>query len=835
MFRSGAFLFVLFGAGLCTSFSHTRDISVTDKYRTRWSIPTPDLNKLYGSGDHPSVCLNLSISNPVRILVGGCTNYIDLGIFGSGVVQLNRTTIDESMQFRTLESCESKFEVLFESNGISAQGKANLFKCDCFTIIHPTYEPKEFYPVENVTCQIATSTWEDRKMKIRFNLRRDVIDRRTLHLEQAIQAATVEADRTICMKMHGDGFVNLTFGNCDPSKKLTILLMADTLYGLPSKEMQTLAEMAAQECRGSNKKLHVDMVSPTAESRFGTLSLFGCKREKAVDPSEPFHTFEPKTAFMGKESEFFFNMKSDSLKVFSADLAYMIDLANNEYGRSKVQVAIDSFAPVGVALSRCRAPDAPDHNVMIIANASSGVFELNTEVAKYLLLLPKCDIFDDDEALYLGIRTWEKLGASGTVKFSFVAGPGSESHKAHYPFELAPGSTTTRVVDLAPFAEETLMNRSTIGYQLYTNDTIEFLVSRCPTSPRQLLGSPHRNGIFTWTRSVVEGIIGVMAEKCDASEEMQENVGYLHITSTHGAVNGSLTIARMKSEIPGRRKIVEYVPFTQLNAKFIASPGNDMITLHENDLLPSSPVQVDLKYFTRAVLENPNMDIFLQTATPEPITLTFSRGKNDTENQLTVDVSELKVLNLDQVKELNRIMKSAACKDNAKYGMFVSVQGRYRGSISISIRNFRVEMETVEGNYSTNDEGQHYVPVLLEHMNRTISIRVTNSEDKPVLIAVSMCSKLHTPMVLWHEKFTLAHFKFDSHRLNRLSEFSGDCKPTDPAADKMAFFITIQSEKARGKIIIDKIEDIGCDGFPCSEGVGLFYDAHYLEGVIIAQ
>ena len=127
-----------------------------------------------------------------------------------------------------------------------------------------------------------------------------------------------------------------------------------------------------------------------------------------------------------------------------------------------------------------------------------------------------------------------------------------------------------------------------------------------------------------------------------------------------------------------------------------------MITLHENDLLPSSPVQVDLKYFTRAVLENPSMDIFLQTPTPEPITVTFTRCQNDSENQLNVDVSELKVLNLDQVKELNRIMKSAACKDNAKYGMFVSVQGRYRGSISISIRNFRVEMETVEGDYSTN-------------------------------------------------------------------------------------------------------------------------------------
>lgn len=628
--------------------------------------------------------------------------------------------------------------------------------------------------------------------------------------------------------------MKLNFGNCDSSKNLTILLNSDTLFGLTDKDKKTFAEMAAHQCPDSNAKLHVDLQSTTEQSRFGKLVMFGCKRFARVgERSEPlFEYFEAESRFMSRWSDFYFNLKSTSSETFSADLVFMIDSAiRDKTGGSKVQMVIDSFAPISVSVSRCRSANE-DNMVVIVENSTSGVVDVDFVGLKEVSMLPKCSIFDDNEALFLHIKS-NKIGASGSVKFSFVAGPESDADRTIYSFNMTADSSMTRLVNLEAFADETLMNRSTMGYHLDSNDTVEFFISRCRTSSRQLLGAPSRTGVFKWSRYVVEGIAKVMRDKCDVSESMEPTVGYLHMFSAYGAVNGVLTFARLKPDGPGKSSVVNYVPFVHLSGEHTASESNDKIVLLENDLLASSPVQLDLKYFTRRVIETPYMNFVIETSTPEPVTLIFSRCQDDSVNQLTVEVAQHKVLNLDQVKELHRLMRTFTCKNNAKYGLFVSAKEQFRGSVAIFIQNFRAEMDSVLGDYSATTKNEHHVPILLDNYNRSISIRISNVEDQPVLITASMCSKFHPSIVLWHEQFTIAHFKFDSDRLNRLNIFSGDCKPGDPAADKMVLFLTIHSDNARGRVTIDKIADDGCDGHVCSDGAGRFYEN--TNNMIIAQ
>ncbi|KAF1749301.1 hypothetical protein GCK72_025768 [Caenorhabditis remanei] len=791
-----------------------------------FAFPLDSIYEHMGTGINPQVCIYVETLSQKNVSIGGYQQMLNLGTFpANSLVPLNKKAIEQALQF---EDKSNATELTFHVTArFERSFSYNLQKCHCPRVTAPLAQ-KQLQYSSVVTCQPEMDNYGDRFQQFHIFMEGMKVTK-TIDLRQSLLQAVHDPHKTICIRYQGQPLLHMRIKRCEMEETINIVAGSDYIYGI---DKDALKRLHSYECKYYLPEWSIDVYPTSDKSGKLSLEIFGCSKhkdaqdEEAVELDKAFPAWIPDTDWQNHDQKYYFSLQPPKTgEDYSADLKSMIDTAMIGGKNAKIRMDLKTNVPVNLSIKRCKEDEGVPLNT-----AKSGVYYLDHAQLVKLIdasLQPKCE-HEADDSLYIRIEKTNSAAAEGSVSFSMSSENEQKlvEKEVAVAFAMPANSSFVRRVNLIELVNEAVLNERQVGFDIKSSEFVQLFVSKCRRSEQVILAGHVNSGERKPSLHVFQKIAELFEETCDEMDRVEEGDAFLHIVSTYGEAIGNIKFFRSGESIENNG--TRPTPFVDLKPELTASSDDEFVNFNHQDIHGDHPVEIDLLYFLKTVMSYPYMDLIMELDSQKPVNLTFSKCKYLSSKNVTIAVDNNKIVRLEDVESLYDLIMTKRCDNTAKYGLFVHVDDwHYQGIINFYLENFRAMIPHNGGKFEAKNNSAHVVKIPIGNMEHAISIRLSNYNQKPVQMSLSMCSLNQESVDLPNVPTTFAYLVLDIDDLAELKENSKNCSA--PLNDVM--LLTIKSEDASGRITIDRLESENCDN--CSKGGIEFF--RNSTGLTIAQ
>ncbi|CAP27681.2 Protein CBG07373 [Caenorhabditis briggsae] len=868
-------------------FELSPDAPATYKY------PLETIYALFGSGE-PTVCMNLTVARPTEVRIGGCGKYVSLGFLDTMIVPLNRSIIQQSLEYGKDDYCNAThLQIKLLGGEKTFKGSMTLFQCTCTITQFPLPHQGFFFRLDPY-CKPTTKTWNDRRTSIRFRHESGKVERHPISMDHTIHAAVVDFRQTMCFKYSGDSLLRLTLSKSQVHQNITVVLNSDLVYSFSNYEKALLAKMLHAPVKSGKDQWSIEIETYGMEPIIGLLNIYGCQRylEKGEidDANKPFKRLLPNSGTTLEGINFYFDLKNDSAVLFSADIKEYIDQATVvKHQGVELAVNITTTGPVTLLLTRCKTPERG--GIVIAKNSTSNYFSVNhTDLLEYMSLSMRrpCDTSDEDDALYLHVITDEEA-AVGKVCFSLIETsedrfPRAESSFPRVSFAIANDSLITKQMNLGAMFDEgnrqrnltwitsnktfsaAQLNRK-IVISLRSNRPIAILISKCRHSRREIIAGnvkPGETALHLMTMKRITRLLS--SEKCSEMEDISQEEAYIHFETHNGPTAGTfgLVLSEQSYETHPNN-----IPFENLPPENIASSPFRPFEIIPKDPMGIQPLEVDINVLLHEAFYNIYKTLDIEFNRNDTTTITFSKCQHHKYRGVSFNITGgKKTFRYRDLTNLYRLTKSEQCTNTAKYGLYVHISDPTLDDvITLRINNFRQAVPNNGGTYSANGKIELHKKngfrtilsvfktaflrilyqisfsskfIFLEKSSYTVSIPLgTMDHGIGVRLTNAHTSKVNLLLTMCPSIKSSETSIFEAPMttgylkldVGLLDELKVKAENCTTKIDSLYF--TIRSKNAKGRITVDIIKNEDCGEYGCALGAIKFFNS--TAGMIIAQ
>ncbi|CAI2355789.1 unnamed protein product [Caenorhabditis sp. 36 PRJEB53466] len=785
---------------------------------------------LMGSGDTGIMCINLTTSAKAELLLGSCQKVFSLGHFETGHISMNRSVVERGLKLARGDSdCHhTLINMHIRSHDEAIYGQVNFFKCR-EEVTFP--EPQNKFGEVVTELKPVEINSADLYQEFPFNHANGDVVVNSLKMRNTVDAMVYSKDFTVCFKLLDAPFAKVTLSKCAGTNDLVLLLNRDTTVGLSFEARSKFLNLAGEKCddrEGEHEWYMKTEGSFGKDVVSGAVSVFPCKHEVTRQDGARYDTFKPNFMQDRSQNTFHFSLEAHHHGVYSATLKEMLDRATyNKAAMMQIKVNIETTGPVSVAVSRCKT-HVEDEKIYIAENQDAGTIYINHSKLKDLQKLtmrPVCGPLESEEGLWLYIKAHDS-DARGRMVISLEQ-PDTENRIFNLAltnlFTIRANGTIKRQAHLEHTFDDALQTNRFIGIDLKTSKNITLSMSKCMNSPKQILAENVGTGLHYYR---IQAIIKMYYLIKNTICPERENSGYgnvvFHITAVGGEATGEMQFVRLFKHKAPEGHIVSVGPIDDMEYARRATFDRANLSVSIDNIQDKTPAEVDIRFYVEHALRNPRINFVIDTDSKKPVTIKLSKFSDPEEKGFSVTVDEKRVVPLQELLELQVLIKSALKNNTARYGLFVHVLDKsFNGSVTFYTLDFHYEHMQDMGYYNVGLGKSYISGVDMHSFDRAVVIEVSNWQKHPMTVTVSMCNAEKGKKVIEGQFVTQASVRIEPMMLYELYNM---CPQKDGAS---ILFVQIQSDSAEGLINIDKRPDeewkLECQGWACRAPTQIYY------------